>query len=239
MSVDRIRQEPVIQHEERKSAVKAGTVVWVPWRDLKKAQFAHEDGDEDEFLDEADFEENEAENIEDSPRSNRDTKSRFLQIAESYAWLNPHTAIVVDWFGERTSIKATDPAWQKWKPSEPTSAHWYTTVHLERLIGAYLKHDTDNGRERTVREVVAEFRDSAAPPSRRSFSTPPAWRARRSLLSPRATDSRGRRSRSCSQRCKPTLRRSSRTCLAASGRNISDSASPLRVAKWSRSSTAA
>ena len=158
MSVDRIRQEPVIQHEERKSKVKAGTVVRVPWGDLKKAQFAHEDGDEDEFLDKADFEENEAENIEDSPRSNRDAKSRFLQIAESYAWLNPHTAIVVDWFGERTSIKATDPAWQKWKPSEPTSPHWYTTAHLEQLIGAYIKHDTDSGRERTVRKLVAEFR---------------------------------------------------------------------------------
>jgi hypothetical protein len=26
------------------------------------------------------------------------------------------------------------------------------------LIGAYLKHDADNGRERTVRELVAEFR---------------------------------------------------------------------------------
>ena len=65
---------------------------------------------------------------------------------------------MVDWFGERTSIKATDPAWQKWKPSEPTSPHWYTTAHLEQLIGAYIKHDTDSGRERTVRELVAEFR---------------------------------------------------------------------------------
>src|SRR5262245_4877435 len=37
MSVDRVRQEPVIQHEERKCKVKAGTVVRVPWRDLKKA----------------------------------------------------------------------------------------------------------------------------------------------------------------------------------------------------------
>src|SRR5215471_11435475 len=87
-----------------------------------------------------------------------DTKSRFLQFATDYAWLNPHTAITIDWFGERTAIPATDAAWSKWKPSEPTSPHWYTTAHLERLIGAYIKHDADNGRERTVRELVAEFR---------------------------------------------------------------------------------
>jgi hypothetical protein len=69
----------------------------------------------------------------------------------------------VEWFGERTSIAATDLAWSKWKPSEPTSPHWYTTAHLERLIGAYIKHDVDNGRERTVRELVAEFRGLIPP----------------------------------------------------------------------------
>jgi hypothetical protein len=30
------------------------------------------------------------------------------------------------------------------------------------LIGAYIKHDADNGRERTVRELVAEFRGLSA-----------------------------------------------------------------------------
>ena len=64
----------------------------------------------------------------------------------------------MEWFGEQTSVAATDLAWSKWRPSEPTSPHWYTTAHLERLIGAYIKHDADNGRERTVRELVAEFR---------------------------------------------------------------------------------
>src|SRR5262249_8292925 len=39
---------------------------------------------------------------------------------------------------------------------------WYTTAHIERLIGAYIKHDADNGRERTVRELVAEFRGLSA-----------------------------------------------------------------------------
>jgi DNA topoisomerase VI subunit B len=153
MSVDRIRQEPVIHHEQGESKARVGTLVRVPWRNLSKAQFG--DGAESIAVGEDEFEDEDAEN---SPGSIQDVRSRFLQIASDYAWLNPHTAITVDWFGQRTSIAATDPAWSKWKPSEPTSPHWYTTAHFERLVGAYIKHDADDGRERTVRELVAEFR---------------------------------------------------------------------------------
>ena len=85
-------------------------------------------------------------------------KQRFLQIASDYAWLNPHVTMTMEWFGERTSIAATDPAWAKWKPSDPTSAHWYSPAHLERLIAGYVSHDATLGQDRTVRELVAEFR---------------------------------------------------------------------------------
>jgi DNA topoisomerase VI subunit B len=40
-------------------------------------------------------------------------KQRFLQIASDYAWLNPHVTMTMEWFGERTTITATDPAWAK------------------------------------------------------------------------------------------------------------------------------
>ena len=171
--VDHVRQEPVIRHEQAESEVKKGTVVRVPllWRNLAKADFA----DEADVEEETDWEEkavfglllggpgaDDPAESPNSPRSIGDTESRFLQFATDYAWLNPHTAITIDWFGERTAIPATDAAWSKWKPSEPTSPHWYTTAHLERLIGAYIKHDADNGRERTVRELVAEFRGLSA-----------------------------------------------------------------------------
>ena len=85
-------------------------------------------------------------------------KAQFLQIASQYAWLNPHLTITVDWFGERSTEEATNPAWSKWKPSDPTSPHWYTEAHLERLVAGYIAHDTDRGRMRTVRELVTEFR---------------------------------------------------------------------------------
>ena len=87
-----------------------------------------------------------------------DARPQFLQIADAYAWLNPHLAITVDWFGERSETAATDPAWSKWRPSDPTSPHWYGPGHLERLVAAYISHDADRGRSRAVRELVAEFR---------------------------------------------------------------------------------
>ena len=87
-----------------------------------------------------------------------DARPQFLQIADQYAWLNPHLSIAIDWFGGRSAETATDPAWSKWKPSDPTSPHWYTPAHLERLVAAYIGHDADLGRTRTVRELVAEFR---------------------------------------------------------------------------------
>jgi DNA topoisomerase VI subunit B len=84
---------------------------------------------------------------------------RFLQIAEDYALLNPHLTLNVDWHGQRWEAGATDADWTKWKPSDPTSPHWYAPEHLERLIAAYIAHDADSGRaSRTVRELVAEFR---------------------------------------------------------------------------------
>jgi DNA topoisomerase VI subunit B len=85
-------------------------------------------------------------------------EQRFLQIADDYTWLNPHLALNVTWLGERSGARATDLSWRKWRPSDPTCPHWYTPQHLERLIAAYLTHDMEHARERTVREFVSEFR---------------------------------------------------------------------------------
>jgi DNA topoisomerase VI subunit B len=85
-------------------------------------------------------------------------KERFLQIAEDCTWLNPHVSLRISWNGERREINATDPAWSKWRPSDPTSAHWYDTERLERLAAAYVADDQDHQRNRTVREFISEFR---------------------------------------------------------------------------------
>jgi DNA topoisomerase VI subunit B len=78
-------------------------------------------------------------------------EERFLQIADDCTWLNPHLGLTVAWFGQRSGVQATDRVWPKWRPSDPTCPHWYTPQHLERLIAAYLTHDLERGRVRTVR----------------------------------------------------------------------------------------
>jgi DNA topoisomerase VI subunit B len=88
-----------------------------------------------------------------------DVRQRFLQVAEGFAWINPHLTLKIDWQGECLRMEASDPTWMKWRPSDPTSPHWYDTDRLARLMGAYIARDYDCGRaSRTVREFVSEFR---------------------------------------------------------------------------------
>jgi DNA topoisomerase VI subunit B len=84
-------------------------------------------------------------------------RSRILQLANACGFINPHLRLTIVGAGSRDT-EPSDRAWQKWKPCDPTSPHWYQPDHLERLIGAYLSHDAEHGRERTVREFIAEFR---------------------------------------------------------------------------------
>lgn len=87
-----------------------------------------------------------------------DVPGQFLQIAQSFAFLNPHLTLTLDCFGEVTQWDATNPDWNKWLPCNPTSPHWYREGDLARLISAYIAQDVDNGRTRLVREFISEFR---------------------------------------------------------------------------------
>ena len=53
--------------------------------------------------------------------------------------------------------EATNPAWTKWLPSDPTSPHWYDVDRLGRLVAGYIS----NGRQGTIRDFVSEFRGLA------------------------------------------------------------------------------
>jgi DNA topoisomerase VI subunit B len=128
MKLDRIRQQPLVQIDDKPSDVKIGTSIHVEWPDSASQLLAN-------------------------------AKSRFLQIAENYAWLNPHLSIHIDWFGQRmVDITARETGWAKWKPRDPTSPHWYRPTDLARLVGAYIDHDARAGLSRTVREFIGEFR---------------------------------------------------------------------------------
>ena len=82
---------------------------------------------------------------------------RFREMIEGFALFNPHVTIRLDWFGEQTEMKASDPLWEKWRPHQPTSCHWYEQRHLERLIGAYITHEREAGIDRLASDFVAEF----------------------------------------------------------------------------------
>jgi DNA topoisomerase VI subunit B len=126
---DPIRQQPLIEHDQSSSEVKSGTRITVTLPLCACSKM--------ELV-----------------------KSRFLLLASSFACFNPHLSLKVEWgFEHVVSAAASDSAWAKWRPSDPTSAYWYDETRLRRLMGAYIADDEDHGREpRFVRDFLHEFR---------------------------------------------------------------------------------
>jgi hypothetical protein len=126
-TVDHIRQEPKITRTERTSPVTVGTRVTV----TLPGKIGY-------------YGENLFEN----------TKTRLIQLATAFVWLNPHLSLRLIWNGHQIlDAKATDPNWQKWMPSWPTSAHWYDLSRFRRYMAAHIAH---HGKI-TVREFLTEF----------------------------------------------------------------------------------
>ncbi|MGH7271557.1 MAG: hypothetical protein ACREJ3_14095, partial [Polyangiaceae bacterium] len=75
-------------------------------------------------------------------------------LLKAYAAFNPHASFDSD--GIRIAPRA-DPEWRKWRPSDPTSAHWYTEERFRALIAAHVSAERDGRRPKTVREFLAEF----------------------------------------------------------------------------------
>lgn len=97
--------------------------------------------------------------LQNGVRSPVERAGNLAWLTRSFAFLNPHATITVFTPDHEWQWVATTPGWQKWTPSSPTCPHWYEPDHLERLIGAYVTHDRQNGNERrTVREFVSEFK---------------------------------------------------------------------------------
>jgi DNA topoisomerase VI subunit B len=126
--IDHINNQPKIIHTTAESPVKVGTKLTINWPP-----------EEDDLLEYAD--------------------DRFKSLIEAYAWFNPHLTLRGVWFGrEFVNVKATNPAWEKWRPRNPTSPHWYDESRLQRYLAAHVARDRDLGQHRTVREFIAEFR---------------------------------------------------------------------------------
>jgi DNA topoisomerase VI subunit B len=86
-------------------------------------------------------------------------EDRFKRLIEAYVWFNPHLSLRGVWFGQEfVNVKATNPNWEKWRPRNPTSPHWYDESRLQRYLAAHVARDRDLKQHRTVREFIAEFR---------------------------------------------------------------------------------
>jgi DNA topoisomerase VI subunit B len=137
-AADRIRQEPRLDRTLGPSAVKTGASVTIRWPDSACSILTA-------------------------------AKARFLQIADDFVWLNPHLTLSLRWNGELVvDSRASDPGWRKWRPSDPTSAHWYDVTRLERYAAAHVARDEEREENRTVRDFISEFRGLAGSAKQKS-----------------------------------------------------------------------
>lgn len=107
------------------------------------------------------------------PNEPSDDSYRAVELVAGFAALNPHATFTLD----GRTYRATLTDWPKWSPTAPTSAYWYSEDTLRDLIAAYLTRDRGNGRERTVREFVAEFRGLSSTAKRKEVTQ--GWSGRR------------------------------------------------------------
>jgi DNA topoisomerase VI subunit B len=86
-------------------------------------------------------------------------EQQFKHLTQAYVWFNPHLTLRGVWCErEFVNIAATNPRWEKWRPRDPTSPHWYDESRLQRYLAAHVAADRARKRHRTVREFLAEFR---------------------------------------------------------------------------------
>jgi Histidine kinase-, DNA gyrase B-, and HSP90-like ATPase len=129
-AVDHIKQEPKITHITKPSTVTKGTRITVT---LPKVPYGQSYTIDTLY----------------------ETEDRFLNLAESFVWLNPHLTLRVKWNGKvRIDIKASNPDWKKWLPSWPTCPHWYDLSGFRRYMSAHISYR----KAVTVREFISEFR---------------------------------------------------------------------------------
>jgi hypothetical protein len=125
--VDHVNNQPTIIHTKAPSPVEIGTRFKIHWPSKAGLLMEH-------------------------------AASRVKELVEAYAWLNPHLTLRGVWLGrDFVNVKATNPDWEKWRPRNPTSPHWYSESSLQRYMAAHVARDRDTGRLRTVREFVGEF----------------------------------------------------------------------------------
>ena len=96
-----------------------------------------------------------------------DEIGRFLP---RFAAFNPHLHLTVRIGDDDPQIFwPSDPAWSRWRPSEPLPAHWFTTERFAQLVGATIHKDRTAGQPaRFVRDFVGQFRGLSSTTKRKA-----------------------------------------------------------------------
>jgi DNA topoisomerase VI subunit B len=132
--VDHVNNQPKLTHAVTPCARKRGTTITVKW--------PKPGGRRENWL--------------------LQSERQFKELAESYVWFNPHLTLRGFWHGkEFVNVQATNSNWEKWRPCNPTSPHWYNEGRLQRYLAAHVARDRELKRERSVREFIGEFRGLA------------------------------------------------------------------------------
>jgi DNA topoisomerase VI subunit B len=120
--------------------------------------------------------------VDSASKNAPDADLESLQkLVSNYALFNPHATFTLVEDGIERRFLATTPEWQKWGPSDPTSAHWYSVEQFEDLVASYVAAERAGARRRTVREFVTEFRGLAGTSKQKQVVT--AARLERAYLS--------------------------------------------------------
>jgi hypothetical protein len=151
--VDPVSEGVLVDHDQRDGGIKQGTSVRIEWA-------ARVDDDNQPL-----WPFGRTSNVHETS-----LKSAARELLTGYALFNPHLTVRGVWFDEPlVSFRATTRNWQKWRANQPTNALWYEQTHIERLIGAYVAHDSRQGRRRTVADFLKLFDGLSSTAKRRQI----------------------------------------------------------------------
>ncbi len=130
-TIDPVRREPKIEHDQQRSLVQNGTRLTTHWPNSASEQLAATRG-----------------------------RIVQIAVGFAWLNPHASITLKWD-NEVAFKAKATNPGWRKWAPHDPPAAHWCDAENFRRLIAARIAYDEDHGRDRMLREFISEFRGFA------------------------------------------------------------------------------
>lgn len=144
VTLDRIGQKPVLEHTIQDTNVKNGTLITMHWPEIASLL----------------------------PPCGGGYFYNAAWLVGQYAAFNPHARFSIQVLDQDTiEFPVASDTWNKWRPSDPTSPHWYSAERMKSLIGACISSERNGSRPKTVREFISEFRGLRATAKQKAVAT--------------------------------------------------------------------